>query len=109
MIIQFERYNNEIGKFYYSVHKDPLYLVKELKKLGASDYIIKNKLWETMHLDNEILFLGITATNNVTQWLLRNEGKIFVDKGFEYKGTVKLSSKELNDINTEKTAEKYNL
>jgi len=109
MITLFEKYNEGLGKFYYSVHNDPLYLTKELQKLGASKDIIEHKLWEIGFYIEDILFLGITSIKDATQWQIDKSGSRFKDNGFEYKGTVKLTTEDINDIKAEKEAEKFNL
>jgi hypothetical protein len=80
---------------------------KQLKKLGCSDNIILFLIQNTIDFDDDIIFVSIENNWLNTSWNVSNKG--FDNKKFEYKGPVKLSEKEIEEIEIEENINKYNL
>jgi hypothetical protein len=104
----FEKKYNE--KIYWSVKKDEYIFKKSLEKIDCPEYFIKQVIDNFNIFSGDVLYVSFNSVEKYEE----NEWDVtainWLDSGgYKYMGEIKLTHKELKDIEIQKNLDKYNL
>jgi len=98
---------NGAGDLYWSIPNEERRFKKSLENINCPEYIIK-ELWNRAKTyDEDVLFITLKATKFKELWNLTSEMRWLPE--YEYKGPIKLSKDDLEQIEAEERSEKYNI
>ena len=100
--------NNDYGE-YWSVIYDPIIIRKSLKKIGCPDKTIDSIIYFFSDSDifDSVLYIVMEIKNDNVYWDASLNDNTY--KYYKYNGDIKLSKKELEEVEIEKHSNKFNI
>jgi len=99
----------DIFKCYWALRTDKYYFIKQLKKVKCPINIIDSFLEQLIFTNEDNIFVSLKSTRTNESWNLSVFGAHFVNIGYKFLGPIQLTSDEIEEVNVEKQADKFNL